>query len=212
MKRYFGLILLVFALVLVSLCLQRINDPAIPVASVSASEKHISGVVVLDAGHGGEDGGAVAKDGTQEKDLNIIITKDVAAYFGLFGVPYVMTRDADYDLADKELDTIRERKRSDIRARYALVNETPGSVLLSIHQNMYEVEKYWGAQVFYAPNDEESLRLATCLRSSVTRGTQPENGRERHLPALSRETPVGDGGMRLSFKRTRACAFEKPEL
>ncbi|MBR5409629.1 MAG: N-acetylmuramoyl-L-alanine amidase [Clostridia bacterium] len=178
MKRYFGLILLILALVLFSLCLQRINDPVIPVSSVMTPEKRIPGAVVLDAGHGGEDGGAVAKDGTQEKDVNLVIAKDVAAFFRLFGVPYVMTRDGDHDLADKELDTIRERKRSDILARYALVNETPGSVLLSIHQNMYEVEKYWGAQVFYAPDDADSLRLATLLRASVTRGTQPENGRE----------------------------------
>ena len=134
--------------------------------------------MILDAGHGGEDGGAVASDGTQEKTINLQIANDVSDFFILFGVPFVQTRDRDTDLADRTLQTVRDRKRSDILARYDMVNAADNGLLLSIHQNMFDVEKYSGAQIFYAANDERSLRLATILRAAIKTNLQPENSRE----------------------------------
>ena len=155
----------------------RVSSPAIPVGQAPA-RRTIGHTVILDAGHGGEDGGAVAFDGTEEKTVNLRIANDVSDFFVLFGVPFVQTRDRDTDLADHTLQTIRERKRSDILARYEMVNSAKNGLLLSIHQNMFEIEKYSGAQIFYSANDEQSLRLATILRKVIISHLQPENSRE----------------------------------
>ena len=90
---------------------------------------------VLDAGHGGEDGGAVAPDGTAEKNLNLQITDKIAAYFELFGVPYVCVRTSDRSVCDDGLSTVRERKRSDIHNRYALINSTPDACRRSLRSS-----------------------------------------------------------------------------
>ena len=135
-------------------------------------------VVVLDAGHGGEDGGAVADDGTLEKDINLAVSNGVAAVFELFGVRYVAVRTQDVSVCDDGLSTVRERKRSDILNRFALMNETPDAIFVSIHQNMYPDGKYWGAQVFYSANNAGSAALATCIRESVVSALQPDNKRE----------------------------------
>lgn len=142
----------------------------------SADMKSSSLTVILDAGHGGEDGGAVAADGTNEKDLNLSIAKKTALFFDLFGINYIMTRDSDMDLSDNELNTIRERKINDIHKRYDLVNSTPGAVLLSIHMNYFPVEKYSGAQFFYASSHSSEL-LADILQHHIKEMLQPENNR-----------------------------------
>lgn len=133
--------------------------------------------VILDAGHGGEDGGAVAPDGTAEKEINLEITKDIAVFFDLFGIHYIPVRTTDISVCDEGLDTIRKRKYSDIMNRASLVDSTPDSVLLSIHQNFFPEEKYSGTQVFYSKNTEDSAQLADMIQTSVTDTLQPENNR-----------------------------------
>ena len=134
--------------------------------------------VVLDAGHGGEDGGALASDGTTEKDLNLMIANDVSVWFRLFGVPFLQTRTADVSVCDDGLDTIRARKRSDIMNRYSLVNAEENRILLSIHQNMFSQSRYSGTQVFYSGHIEEARLLAAKVREHVVGLLQPDNTRE----------------------------------
>ncbi len=143
----------------------------------SHSVLQLKNTVILDAGHGGEDGGAVAADGTMEKDLNLAISNAIAGYFELFGIPYIPVRTTDISVCDEGLTSIKERKRSDILNRYALVNDTPDAVLLSIHQNMFSEPKYYGTQVFYAGGDPTSENLASTIREAVLTGLQPENTR-----------------------------------
>lgn len=133
--------------------------------------------VILDAGHGGEDGGAVAPDGTAEKKINLEITKDIGVFFDLFGINYIPVRTTDISVCDEGLDTIRKRKYSDIMNRAALVDSAPDSVLLSIHQNYFPVEKYSGTQVFFSKNTTDSEKLANMLQASVTETLQPNNKR-----------------------------------
>lgn len=133
--------------------------------------------VILDAGHGGEDGGAVAPDGTMEKELNLAISNTIAAYFELFGIPYIPVRTTDVSVCDEGLTSIKERKRSDILNRYALINNTPDSILLSIHQNMFSEPQYSGTQVFYAGAEPNSELLASIIRESVLTALQPDNTR-----------------------------------
>lgn len=133
--------------------------------------------VILDAGHGGEDGGAVAKDGTNEKDLNFQIAGNIASFFDWFGIPYRTVREGDCLIGDNTLSTVRERKVSDIHRRMDMINETADAILLSIHQNMFPVEKYNGTQVFYAAGAEGSKELADCIQNAVKASLQPENER-----------------------------------
>ena len=134
--------------------------------------------VILDAGHGGEDGGAVAPDGTPEKDINLSIANMIADYFDLFGISYIPVRKTDCSVGDLTLGTVKARKTSDIMTRYSLVNNTPDSVLLSIHQNQFKQSKYRGTQVFFAPGDQTSERIANAIQKAVVGNLQPENKRE----------------------------------
>ena len=93
--------------------------------------------LILDAGHGGEDGGAVSVTGTRESDLNLAVVRRVDLLAGFCGVPTVLTREDDRSLHDEEAETLREKKRSDLENRVALVEGTEGAVLLSVHQNSY---------------------------------------------------------------------------
>ena len=133
---------------------------------------------ILDAGHGGEDGGAVAFDGTLEKELNLTYCDNISLYFDLFGIDYVIIRDGDYSVGDTSLDTIRKRKVSDIYKRYEIINSYDNSFLLSIHQNMFSVEKYSGTQIFHDGSFNESADLSEILQFTVRNRLQENNNRK----------------------------------
>lgn len=131
--------------------------------------------VIVDAGHGGEDGGAIGKSGSFEKDINLQFSLKVNDYLSLFGINTYMVRTEDRSVGDTSLPTIRERKVSDIRARAALMDLFENSIYLSIHQNEFSQSYVHGTQVFYAPNSEESKQLAEIIQNTVCSLTQPEN-------------------------------------
>lgn len=133
--------------------------------------------VVIDAGHGGIDGGASGVDGTVEKDINLSIAKKLEAQLKLLGIKTVMTRTTDTTTADPGKKTIKQTKTSDLKNRMKLVDETKNSVLISIHQNHYPQEKYAGMQVFYSPNNQASENLAQLIQSTTKDYIQPENDR-----------------------------------
>lgn len=133
--------------------------------------------VVVDAGHGGEDGGATGNVKQQEKDINLAIAKDMQQILTASGYRVVMTRTSDAALSDP-LNTIRERKTSDIHNRLKLIEAQGDCVFISIHQNHFEQEKYHGTQVFYSKNDPESKELAEAIRGRVVSLLQNDNERE----------------------------------
>lgn len=141
------------------------------------SSDYKENIFILDAGHGGEDGGAVAYDGTLEKDLNLTMCNNISLYFDIFGIDYVIIRDGDYSVGDTSLETIRKRKASDIYKRFEIINSYENSVLLSIHQNMFSVEKYSGTQVFYDGKFDESEELSKILQFTFKNTLQPDNNR-----------------------------------
>lgn len=146
--------------------------------STAAAKAETRPTIVLDAGHGGEDGGAVGVNGVEEKALNLAIALHVQEELQHAGYPVVMVRDTDTAVGDTTLATIAERKRSDIQSRAQLVNETENCILVSIHQNFFEQSQYSGAQMFYSPNNTRSAALAEAIRQSVVEQLQPENTRE----------------------------------
>ena len=106
--------------------------------------------IVLDAGHGGEDGGAVSPDGVVESDLNLAITRRLRDVLLFLGRDTVLTRTGEDAIYSPEAVTLREKKVSDLKNRVALINSQPEAVLISIHQNsMPDHPSVHGAQVFY---------------------------------------------------------------
>ena len=116
-------------------------------------------VFVLDAGHGGADGGASSASGVLESDINFAITLRMRDLFTLLGQPTVLTRTDENSLADDPSATIRQQKVSDTKNRVALVNSIENACLISIHQNALAGHpSVHGAQVFYnAVGDSSAL-------------------------------------------------------
>lgn len=106
--------------------------------------------VVIDPGHGGEDGGAVAADGTVESQINLAVARRLDVILTFWGCDTKLLRSEDVSLHDLGCTTIRQKKVSDLHNRVKLVNETVEPRLISIHQNHFSQSKYHGAQVFYA--------------------------------------------------------------
>ena len=142
--------------------------------SVSAIPQQ--GVVLVDPGHGGFDGGAVAEDGTTEKHLNLAIALCLRDLLYVCGVSVEMTRTSDVGLEDKASASIREKKVADMRNRLMMYNEA--SLVIAVHQNQFSVPKYDGTQVFYSTNHPNSAALAQNIRQSVIEWVQPKNTRE----------------------------------
>lgn len=150
------------------------NARAMQTASVNPTVR----TVIVDAGHGGFDGGAVAQDGTLEKDINLAIAKRLCALLECCDVDTVMTRTGDDSIHDPSCTSIRSQKISDIRNRLHIMEQTEDSVFVSIHQNHFTQAKYHGTQVFYSGNDERSERLAHSIQTAVVSALQPDNSRE----------------------------------
>ena len=118
--------------------------------SASAEATDPPPVLVIDPGHGGEDGGATGEDGTVEAGINLSLSLRMEEIAAFLGVETVMTRREDISLHDSGLSTFRARKTSDLVNRTAIANSVPEGVLISIHQNKLPgYPTVHGAQVFY---------------------------------------------------------------
>ena len=137
-----------------------------PVSGVEEVSK--TPVFVIDAGHGGIDGGTTSCTGVLESTLNLEIAIRLDRLLRLMGYQTVMTR-TNQDSIATEGETIRQQKVSDLKKRVAIVEGTSNGVLISIHQNFYPQSQYFGPQVFYAAGNEE---LGEVVQKSLNRITQ----------------------------------------
>lgn len=132
--------------------------------------------LIIDAGHGGEDGGASTAGGTLESAINLAVAQKLDALAGLFGVKTVLTRDSEAIDYPAEAETTAQRKRADQSARLKLINSVPDGVLISIHQNFYPDSRPAGPQVFYA-DTEDSRALAELTHANLLSALSPESRR-----------------------------------
>ena len=144
----------------------------------AASEKNIFQTVIVDAGHGGPDGGTSAADGTLEKDINLQIATKLNETLKAMGIETVMIRDTDVSIHNDSADTIRQKKISDLKNRLNIINNAENAIFVSIHQNHFSDSKYSGTQVFYSKNNPLSDSLADSIRHSVISYLQTDNTRE----------------------------------
>ena len=147
--------------------------------SVANTPTIVNPTIIIDAGHGGFDGGATTDDGYAEKHINLKIALYLRDLLVISGYNVVMTRTEDISLEDDGLSTIRERKRSDIYNRMEIMENTDNAIFVSIHQNHYSSEQYWGLQVFYSGNfSQYSQPMAEAIQETVAELLQPDNNRQ----------------------------------
>lgn len=154
------------------------SDRAITVMSESAllSDRHC---IIIDAGHGGVDGGATSCTGMLESQINLEISLRLNDLCHLLGMETKMIRTTDISVYT-EGQTISQKKVSDLKHRVQIINETPNATVISIHQNYFSDGRYSGAQVFY-PKDESSRHLAEAMQlafavTGSTRSAKPSQG------------------------------------
>lgn len=133
--------------------------------------------VILDAGHGGEDGGASTADGVLESGINLEIALRLRDLLAFAGVDTKMIRDTDTAVYSDDCRTISQKKVSDLKNRASMVNAVENGLLVSIHQNYFEQTKYCGAQVFFAKTDG-SKAIAERIQQSLRENVDAANHRQ----------------------------------
>ena len=178
LKKLIILCLVVLSCFLVSVSFINYNDILDNISSENKlNNKNLT--VIVDAGHGGFDGGASTEDGVTEKGINLNIALYLKEYLNFFGFNVVMTRETDTSTESEGLTTIRSKKSSDLHNRMSLMEETDNAIFVSIHQNHFSSPKYKGAQVFYSPEfSEQSSLLADNIQESIVYYLQKDNTRQ----------------------------------
>lgn len=123
------------------------------VVSAATAPVDVERVLILDAGHGGEDGGASSASGKMESGINLDIVLKTEALMAFLGVRTELTRSEDRSMHSEGARTIREKKVSDLKNRAAFISGFPNAMLISVHQNHFTDTRYSGAQTFYSTGD-----------------------------------------------------------
>lgn len=138
-------------------------------------------VILIDPGHGGIDGGAVIKDGTMEKDINLKISLKLRDRLTSAGYKVVMIREEDKGLYEDD-GRIRKKKIEDLNNRCKIKKDSNCDMFISIHLNMFTESKYYGSQVWYSRN-KDSQRLAKLIQGNFKSDLDSSNNR-MEKPAL----------------------------
>lgn len=133
-------------------------------------------VIVVDAGHGGIDGGAVGRSGVLESHINLEIALRLRKLLEQKGAIVLLTRDEDVGLYS-DTGRIRDKKNEDLRNRKKLIEESKADIFVSIHLNSFPQPQYYGAQTFYPKNSEESKKLAEIIQEELIRVLNNGNNR-----------------------------------
>lgn len=131
-------------------------------AGINTKTQKEKPVVVIDAGHGGNDPGKIGIDGTLEKDINLQIAKRLKSYLEASDVKVILTREDDNGLYSQRDN---RKKMADMTKRCDIINEASPALTVSIHQNSYHQEEVFGGQVFYYKKSGNGKKLAEILQS-----------------------------------------------
>lgn len=168
-KSFFVLLFIVISVII-------LNTLVVNITNVN-TDKNDEFTVIIDPGHGGEDGGAVGINNIIEKDLNLLYAKDLKAYLEILGYNVIMTRDTDTAIYDTDAQTIREKKTSDLHNRLDMTKNVNNGIFISIHMNKFPQEKYFGSQVFYGGKNENSKFLGQIITDNFLKYVNPNNSR-----------------------------------
>lgn len=157
-----SLVFLLSLLLGIAACIIVMHNNALPSFSGGAAP-----VVILDAGHGSPDGGAVGASGTEEKDINLNIVLKLQEILESRGARVILTRSGDEAIYDKNASTIHQKKVSDMKNRRAIINNSSADLFLSIHMNSFSDSRSSGLHVFYARNHPEAEPLAQRVSEKI---------------------------------------------
>ena len=172
-RKWIPIVVMLAAALIVYLVINFINRSS----PVSVSSVDRIDTVVIDAGHGGIDGGATGIGGVVEKSINLQIALKLKNVLQANGYRVVMIREADTSIHSSG-KSIAQQKKSDMNNRLKIINETPNSLTVSIHQNHFEQQQYSGAQMFYGKVNTDSKILADCIQKRFVGNLQSDNKRE----------------------------------
>lgn len=167
------MVIIYISIIALFLSVPLFGNKAVTVIANNNASVH---TVIIDAGHGGVDGGAVSCTGVYESKINLDISLKLDDLMHLLGIRTVMIRDTDRSVYTKG-DTIAAKKVSDIKERVRIAESKPNALLVSIHQNNFTDSRYSGTQVFYnAHTNSKELagKLQTCFRENIN----PNNRRQ----------------------------------
>ncbi len=182
MRKYSNIILSTILFFIISLSiiavLDRNNSSINNIDSKAVNATPVaSKVVVIDAGHGKPDEGAVGIYGTTEEAINLKIALKLQRLIEQSGGIVYLTRSDENGIYSDNANTIREKKKSDVRNRVIIGNGEDVDILVSIHLNKYPESKYSGWQTFYQKENEYSKRLAENIQNSLNDAIDKENDR-----------------------------------
>lgn len=144
-------------------------------ANASSSDKKR---ILIDPGHGGEDGGTVGINGVLEKDLNLSLSEVLGTVLQFSGYEVIMTRTEDKLLYDTNEDYKGRKKILDLKNRLEIAQKTEPDIFIGIHMNAFPEQKYSGLSLYYSKNTSASKNAAEIIRSDVKNSLQPNNNRE----------------------------------
>lgn len=134
--------------------------------------------IILDAGHGNPDGGAVGKDGSVESNLNLDIVLKLQNLLESSNCNVILTRSDENGIYETDSNTIREKKISDMKKRVEIANNSNAELFLSIHMNKLEQSQYSGYQTFFKNKDDVSKIIAGNIQASLNNFLKKEKSRE----------------------------------
>lgn len=171
---YKGILRMTLAVCVIAFATVLLTQKIAPASKWTFWTLPLSGkTIVIDAGHGGVDGGAVSKQGQVEKDLNLAIALQLRDYLQQSGALVIMTREGDYDLASEGQRSYSKRKTEDLKKRVSLIEEQKPFAVISVHMNSIPSSKWSGAQTFYHPNNKaEGRSLAILIQEELRTNLQ----------------------------------------
>lgn len=134
--------------------------------------------VVIDAGHGGRDPGAIGKTGTSEDKINLAIALKLRQFIELSGGTAIMTREDDQGLYSQDKPKVGTRKNEDLKIRRAIINASNAHIYISIHLNSFSQSQYYGAQTFYNSSNKDSKLLAEAIQEELRTIIDRDNKRQ----------------------------------
>jgi N-acetylmuramoyl-L-alanine amidase len=132
-------------------------------------------LILIDAGHGGADSGAVSSNGIMEKMINLNVSIYLRDYLQQSGAIVKLTREVDQDLASTQTKKWGYRKTEDLTKRAEMIKEQAYDMFISIHMNSMRSHIWKGAQTFYTSNHEENERLAVSIQDELTKNLENTN-------------------------------------
>lgn len=172
-KRIVLLASLLIAVVSIGIFQMNLKEESIETVALPVSNK----VIVLDAGHGNPDGGAVSTNGISEAEINLKIALKLQNLLEQSGATVILTRSDENGIYDADKTKLKNQKVSDIKNRVKIGNSSSADTFVSIHLNKIPQSQYSGWQTFFKSGSEQGEKLATLIQENLNKTIEKENNR-----------------------------------